>query len=239
MTICSGLQTEGRRRAGVEDLIHYLNFQKVVAAAQRAQLIPAPQLGPVGDGGGVGPGHGAARLDEVQVLGLAQTLVLHQVGDAFGQHPDKVSGVDGAGTTALAPAHARGHRPAQIMYQRLDPAGQVVALLRGDQQPHAAVDVEADPAGRDHAVGQQGGRHAAHREAVAFVHVRHAHRRPVDAGQGRHVHQLGHAAVAPDLADQRLVGEHPHRHLGAGRRRVGQLVDDLALAREGQGRGGV
>jgi hypothetical protein len=69
-----GLQTEGRRRAGVEDLIHHLNFQEVVAAAQGAQLIPAPLLGSVGDGGGVGTGHGTAGLDEVEVLGLAQPL---------------------------------------------------------------------------------------------------------------------------------------------------------------------
>jgi hypothetical protein len=40
------------------------------------------------------------------------------------------------------------------------------------------------------------------------VHVGHAERGTVDAGQRRHVHQLLQAAIAPNLCEQRGVGEH-------------------------------
>ena len=66
----------------------------------------------------------------------------------------------------------------------------VVAPESRPHEPHAAVDVEADAAGRDDAVGGAHRRHAADREAVAPVDVGHRHARLDDPRQRRDVGDL-------------------------------------------------
>src|SRR5262249_34863438 len=87
------------------------------------------------------------------------------------------------------------------LQQRLRELAAVLArLLRAHaadrQEAHAAVDVEADAAGRDHAaLGRIEGRHAADREAVAPVNVGHRERRADDARQARDVRDLLEARI--------------------------------------------
>ena len=66
----------------------------------------------------------------------------------------------------------------------------LLAVTRVASRPDAAVDVVADPAGRDDPVWQAGRRHAADREAVALVHVRHHHNMAHQSGQAGGVHRL-------------------------------------------------
>ena len=70
------------------------------------------------------------------------------------------------------------------------------AEQRQDEQPHAAVDVVADPARRDDAVRELHRRDAADREAVALVDVRHRERRVDDPRQRGDVLELLERAVA-------------------------------------------
>ena len=86
-------------------------------------------------------------------------------------------------------AGADRYAPRELVHQRLAAATELVEGDGQRQQPHAAVDVVADPAGRNHAVSDGGGGHS-HRESVALVDVRHGQRRIDDAGQRGHVGQL-------------------------------------------------
>jgi len=89
-------------------------------------------------------------------------------------------------------------RGGQIGQTRAD----VAALEPARQQAHAAVDVVAHAAGRQHAlVGVEGG-HPADREAVAPVDVGHRDRVAQDAGQVGDVDHLLGAAVLADVGDE-------------------------------------
>ena len=58
----------------VEDLLHHVQLQEVVARAQGAQLGTAPLKGTLGQDPGVGPLKATLVLDAVQVSGFAQPL---------------------------------------------------------------------------------------------------------------------------------------------------------------------
>jgi hypothetical protein len=83
---------------------------------------------------------------------------------------------------ARAPAAHR-HAAGDLAHERLALRAELRCAQRQRQQAYAAVDVIAHPAGGDHAVGRGGRRHAADREAVALMDVRHRQRRPHDARQ--------------------------------------------------------
>ena len=106
----------------------------------------------------------------------------------------------------------RGRRrpaPARDLVDERLLAGASSSAVNGpDQQAHAAVDVVADPARRDDAVGGLGRRKPADREAVALVDVRHRHRRLDDAGQRGDVLELLQRAVVADRVEDLAIGEH-------------------------------
>ena len=82
---------------------------------------------------------------------------------------------------------------------------------RDEVRPHqadAAIDVVADPAGRNHApFGRIGRAHAADAEAVSPMDIGHGEAGHLDARQRGHVgHLLGRLVVA-NLLDQPFVGE--------------------------------
>ena len=110
------------------------------------------------------------------------------------------------------PSRAGRDRARELVHERLAPRPQLFLLERQHEQAHAAVDVVADAARRDHAVGWLGRRDAADREAVALVDVRHRQRRADDPGQRGHVLELLERAVPQDRLDQLLVGEHTRGH---------------------------
>ena len=97
-------------------------------------------------------------------------------------------------------------------------------------QPHAAIDVVADAAGRDHApFGRIGRADAADAEAVAPMDVGHGEAGHLDARQKGHVGHLLRGLIVANLLDQPLVGEDPpfdpHADLIALGNPPGALVD--------------
>jgi len=73
-------------------------------------------------------------------------------------------------------ANPTGHVLVERCHQPIHVGSQSLCLNAGAQQPHAAVDVIADSAGRDHAVRQSGGHHTADGKAIALMHVWHRQR---------------------------------------------------------------
>ena len=105
-------------------------------------------------------------------------------------------------------AHAGGHVAEQLVHQRRQVAAATSSSREvGAQQPHAAVDVVADAAGRDHAARRWiGRRHAADGEAVAPVDVRHGQRVADDARQEGHVGHLLEGLVLRQDVHHLLAG---------------------------------
>ena len=109
---------------------------------------------------------------------------------------------------ASRPAPA-GRQAGDLVDERLLAVAQLVGCDRGRQQAHAAVDVVADPAWGDDAVGRLGRRQPADRESVALVDVRHRQRRPDHARKRGHVLELLQRAIGADRLEQLLISEHP------------------------------
>ena len=115
-------------------------------------------------------------------------------------------------------ADAGGNITEELIDQRPDPILDVAPFEAGAQEPHAAVDVIADAAGRDDAAFLGvGGSHSADAKAVAPVDVGHGQAGLLNAGQGRHVGDLLGTLIVLDLLDQLVVGEDDavDAHVGA------------------------
>jgi len=113
------------------------------------------------------------------------------------------------------------------VYERFLATAELPSGQRQGEQPDAAVDVVADPAGRDHAVGQLRRGHGADGEAVALVDVRHRDRGLDDAGQGGDVLELCERVVAADRLEQPGVGEHARGDAHVRARVCADLPHDL------------
>ena len=106
----------------------------------------------------------------------------------------------------------------------------VARQVRLDES-HAAVDVEADPSRRDHAVAVVHGGDAADGKAVAPVDVGHGDARLEDAGQGGHVPDLLQRLVGAGLGEELLarIDDAGHAHVALGRQQVGERSYLLVL----------
>src|SRR5213083_733871 len=107
----------------------------------------------------------------------------------------------------------------------------IVGGERGAQETHAAVDVEADAAGRDRALLRVHRGHAADREAVAPVDVRHGERAADDPGQVGHVRELRERRIVPQLRHELLARVDPagHAHAALARDLPDAVADPLQL----------
>ena len=103
----------------------------------------------------------------------------------------------------------------------------------GGHQAHAAVDVIAHPARRDHAVLLPRGRHAPNGKSVALVDVGHGQGGAHDARQGGHVAHLLEARVLADVPQQGRIRQHPprHQHVALARDLPAIVVDLVQLHR--------
>ena len=176
----------------------------MVAASQRSKLRQAAFARALGYRRGVGALERAAGFGEIGVALLAKT-VLHHPARAFHQDALQVARADLHETRSSGAARDI----AENLVDQVPQSRPYVALFeRGPHQPHAAVDVEADAAGRDHAVVAVHGRHAADGETVALVNIGHGQARPHDSRQRGHVHGLFQREVLADLRHQGLAGVH-------------------------------
>ncbi len=125
-------------------------------------------------------------------------------------------------TTAFAQAAGAVvvERGGEVVEVRLD----LVGVQVGGEQTHAAVDVVADAARRDHAVGQAG-RDAADGKAVALMHVGHGDGVADNAGQRGGVDQLLDALIGQRFFQQRLAGVDAGGHAHVGAVRLGDFPD--------------
>ncbi len=222
-------QAERGRGLLVVDLGHVAQLAEVVAGAERAELGTAALLGPLRHLVRLGALDAAALLGVVEVAGAAVALG-HGPARAAHQHAVELGGAELA---VAARADAGRDGAVERGGQLGQAAAQLVALEPARQQAHAAVDVVADAAGRQHALlGVERG-HAADREAVAPVDVRHGDRVADDAGQVGDVDHLLGAAVVADVGDQigGRVDQPRHPHAAALRDAVAEVVDSLQLDR--------
>ena len=180
-------QPERLCRRGVEDFLDNLQFQKVVAAAERPYLLAAAFACEVGY---------LLRLSYVKRPPFLEHLDVALPEIALLGGPLRATledGVQFAVRERQGAFRAQTGRNAlekfvnQLLLPRLD----VTYLKIGAQQPHTAVDVEADPAWRNYAalVGVEGG-DAPDGEAVAPVDVRHRQARVNDSRQRRDIGDL-------------------------------------------------
>ena len=194
-------------RAGgrlVDHLVDDLHFQKMVARAERAALVAAAFEGPLADEIGLGVGQAAAGLGVFDVAGRGPAA-RDQIRRPFGQQTAQLLAAE---QVRPARAHAGRNAAEEGVHQLVQPRLNVLVGEVGAHQPHAAVDVVADPARRNHAaLGRIGGRHAADAEAVAPVDVGHGQAGHLDARQKGHVGHLFRRLVGANLLDQPLVGE--------------------------------
>ena len=208
----------------VEHRVDALQLDEVVARADRPELTGAPLAGPLGDGGGVGARQAATRLGGLQVVVRADAVLIDERARALRQQPVERRGLE---PQAAAPAGARRDPAGDLVHERLATVAELVGLQAEREQPHAAVDVVADPARRDDAVRHGRRDHAAHREAVPLVDVRHRERRVDDPGQCRRVLQLLEGAVVRDRGEELFVCEDARGHAHVGTRLHGDLPDHV------------
>ena len=221
-------ETECRGGAHVVHLVHALDLEEVVPGAERADLAPPALERRLRHGVGVRVAEAAALLRRLQVGGPAE-LARHRPRRAAREHllllgpgelRDRALGAD-AGRDRLIERvrDAREVRP------------EIVRGERGAQQAHAAVDVEADAAGRDRALLRVDRGHAADREAVAPVDVRHGERAADDPGQVGHVRELRERRIVPQLRHELLARVDPagHAHAALARDLPDVVADPLEL----------
>ena len=208
--------------------LHHLHLQEVVARAEAAHLPDAALDRARAHLPRRGAAHRPLVLAALEVPPHPMTL-LHGVPGATQQDALELGPVpqppDAARSRTARGLPAEGvHDPRQARPEIVE--GQV----RRGQQPDATGDVEADAAGRDDPSGAHvGGGHAADREPVAPVHVRHRVGGLHDARQGRDVGDLLQRVVT-GVAGQQLPGREddprdPHRALALDAVAPGRLLD--------------
>jgi hypothetical protein len=132
----------GRRR--VVDSVDRLDLQEVVARPETADLVQATGPGVVTDLSGVGVADRTAVLAAGQVARHAVTP-FDRVDRPTGQNrPEPVGPGQPPQPPAAQPAR---DQPVEGVHQRLQSAGEPVAVQTGHQQAHPAGDVETHPAG--------------------------------------------------------------------------------------------
>jgi hypothetical protein len=217
-------QAENISCPGIDDLRHALHLQEVVPRPERPELICAPHPRPVRHRHRIGARQTPLRFGVLDVLRRADPVLGQQDPRTVHQHPVERRALQPQRTAVAA---ADRHAPGDLVHQRLGAASELAHGQRQRKQPHTAVDVVPDPAGRDDPVRRLGRGHATHREAVPLMDVGHRQRRPGDPRQRRHVLQLLERPIGRDLPDQLAVREHPRRHPHVRARLRSQLPHDL------------
>ena len=181
-----------------------LDFEKVVARAERTALVVTAGDRAIADSPRVSAFQAAACLGDEQVV-VGTVAQVDDVRRPFRHEPRQLALVE---LVLPALADAGGNVAKELLDQRPDPILDVAPFEVGAQQAHAAVDVISDAARRNDAPFLGVGRsHAADAEAVPPVNVGHGQAGLLDAGQGRHVDHLFGPLVVLDLLDQLVVGE--------------------------------
>jgi len=136
-------QAERGRGARVEDLVHALELEEVVAQADRSELGVAALVGPVRDRGRVG------SVEASRGLGVLE-VVLRADPEALDERPrPPAEDVLERGRVELERllAGPGGNGAGDLVHERLGAPAQLLRAERKGEQADAAVDVVADAAG--------------------------------------------------------------------------------------------
>src|SRR5215510_8509009 len=96
--------------------------------------------------------------------------------------------------------------PEKLVQQGLELRPSLLLCPRRCQQTNAAVDIEADTAGRNDSLLKIGSRNAADTESIALVRIGHSQGTPSPTRQRGNIGYLIERLVFFDLGNQRLVG---------------------------------
>ncbi len=174
------LQPEHLGRVRIHDFVDYLYLEKMIAAAERADLVVAAFIGVVGDEIGPRAFQLAAGFGALDVL-VGAVAAFHHVWRAF---DDQLYHFAACELYLAGAAHAAGHGGKERVDQLFQARPAVFGGDVGAHQAHAAIDVVPHAAGADYAAFLRvGGRDAANAEAVAPVDIRHGERGADDARQ--------------------------------------------------------
>ena len=204
-------QVEGVRGAAIEDLLHLLHLEIVIARTQRAHFVALAAFGLLRNLRRVSAGHAAMLLDALQVFLLSPAAL----DGPLGPTPQHGRHVLAGQANCAGAAHACGDLCKQRVRQPLFHGLDIGARESGVQGAHAAGNIEPDTARRNHAakIRIEGG-HTADGKAVTPVRVGHGVGRFHDAWEAGDIHDLLIHFVVHGL-DQLLVGEddarNPHR----------------------------
>jgi hypothetical protein len=211
----------------VVDFVHHLDFEEVVAATERAELVFAALDGFLGNHIGIGHIEPAVRFGMRKVVFPAVAVFDHPV-RAF-EHD--LAQVGAAGLDETLTAEACGHIAEDLVEQLFQARAYLLFSEVGAQQANPTIDIVPNPPRRNDAFLHVHRRHATDREAVAPVDVGHRNRVAHDAWQKRHIRHLLRRLVLLDLLNHRLAGEdetvHAHARLVAFRNAPAVLVDLL------------
>ena len=204
----------------------------MVAGAERADLVAPALDGACADRGrDRRPRSSRPPRCASQILRRA-VAAAHRPARAVAQHLARTRTREQRHETARSrPRPARARQSVSTSSRRRGCTSSSVRLVQ--HQAHAAVDVEADAARRDHAAGRIHRRHAADRKAVAPVRVGHDEARADDAGQAGDVGGLLKDRIVhrvEQLARRVDADRHAHARPPAGRNlpdAVGDLGDQV------------
>ncbi len=210
----AGADAEGARGPLVEHVRDDLDLEEVVARAEAADLRAPALEGPAAHRRRVRAGHHAALLGVREVVLRRVPAPDEERGSLLGE-PLQLALLEMQ--SAVRPGALR-HTPHQLVHERLEPRPDVLQAEARSHEAHAAVDVEADAARRDHAAGLVHRGDAADGEAVAPVDVRHRDAGVDDAGQRGHVGDLLQRLLVAGLVEEARVRVHApgHAHLSLG-----------------------
>ncbi|MCU0277082.1 MAG: hypothetical protein MUF02_09600 [Acidobacteria bacterium] len=187
----------------VEDFLHRLRLDEVVARTQRAQLGRAALAGTGAEGAGCIERQAAARLDELHVGRLAAETA-HDLAHAAGDEALKLLLVQ---RPQPVRCQAGGNACQDGVADFVGDCGELAGGYGTGQQAHAAIDVVAHSARQDDAAGGGKGRHAADAEAIAVMDVGHGQRTSDEAGQAGHVDHLLDRGIIQRVLQDLACGE--------------------------------
>ena len=209
--------SESTRLVVVEDFVHHLHFEEVVARSQRPELAPPAIDCLRRDSRRIGSGDPPLRLEPIDIFSMPPAALhgprgpaLHHASEIARGERDRARG-----------AHAGGNGRVQRVHEIGEAGAHVVRVEARREETYPTVDVEADRS-RAHDTALGVGRHdAADGQAVALMDIRHGQRRLHDPGERRAIRELVERRFAADARDQRLVGDDEprdaHTGLGVGR----------------------
>ena len=165
----------------IENVFNILHFQKMISAAESSKLRAASLLRAIGNFARVGAIHLSGFFAEFDVRRFAVSMSRPSMPSQF---PTRYPNPESCTESALANQRRWAHREkvdSQVHAYFSAPASR--CKLRSEQT-HAAINIKAHAARRNHAVAHACGRNSANWKSVALMNIRHGQRASNNSRQG-------------------------------------------------------